>query len=90
MHVAKTQAGVAVSFMSSYSEESANLKMRVLLIVAEWTGRGRVLAGFPAGKTGRRRSLVFSIWWKPWKRAPCFPLFANCLLVANKPSNHFN
>lgn len=82
MHVAKTQVGVAVSLLSSYSDVRADLKMRALLIVPEWTGRGRVLDGLPAGKTRRRRrSLVFSIWWNPWKRVPWLRLALLCLQV---------
>lgn len=69
-HVTKTQIGVAVSLMSSKSEERANRKMRVLLNHFRWTGRGRALVGLPAGKTHRRRSLIFSIQWNPWKRVP--------------------
>lgn len=38
-------------------------------MIAEWTGRDRALGKLPAGKT-YIRSLIFSIWWNPWKGTP--------------------
>lgn len=66
--MAKTQIGVAVSLMSSGTEARANLESKVLLIAAERTGKGRVLAVLPAGKICR--SLSFSTWWNTGKGEP--------------------